>query len=257
MDPEKKPAKAAEVRHELPEDVAISPRNHKPGDEAKAAKADDASEESPSLPVPEQNSDNTPPPEEEDSFFRDEDATEPEMSVEKADVPAPAAAATQPGAFQRHDTGKEVAWTASEFIYHEKDLTWYAILAGIGLVLVLGTYFLSSHDVFTTIVVAAIVVLFAFGAARKPRQMQYAVDDHGVAIGNRHFGYGLFRSYTIDVEDHFHSINLMPMKRFMPIISIYYDLDDEKQIAEVLTAHLPFDTHKIDPVEKLMRRIRF
>ena len=93
--------------------------------------------------------------------------------------------------------------------------------------------------------------------ARKPRELEYNVDDGGLTIGGKHYPYNLFRAFTIAEEDHFHSIDFMPLKRFMPVISIYYDPADEDQIAEVLSAHLPLETHKHDPVEKLMRRIRF
>jgi hypothetical protein len=49
----------------------------------------------------------------------------------------------------------------------------------------------------------------------------------------------------------------MPLKRFMPPLSMYFDPTDEDHIVKVLTSHLPMQDHHHDPIEKLMRMIRF
>jgi hypothetical protein len=43
----------------------------------------------------------------------------------------------------------------------------------------------------------------------------------------------------------------------MPSLSLYYDLDDEDVIGDLLADHLPYAQHQHELTERLMRRIRF
>ena len=165
---------------------------------------------------------------------------------------APAVPANQ----QTHHTEESVAWTASEFIAHEKSPQWYLAMAGAGSAVAAGVY-LITRDMFNTVIVAIAGIIFGVAAGRQPRQMQYGVDQNGVSIGKRFYPYTDFRSFSIADDGAFRSIILMPLKRFMPQLSIYYDPAAEDRIAEVLAAHLPIHEHQHDMTEKLMRRIRF
>lgn len=255
MDPQKPPQSSPDGRQEFHPDTPVSTRDPQPvaGPAAVAysAPADDESEK---------------------SFFRPDDAPSaaapagtqlPDAGGQADDTAGQSAlvGATAPVSVAipgpaGHDTGKTVTWTASEFIAHQKGPDWYLALGLGGLLVTAAVYFLS-RDIFSAVVVALAAVLFGVAASRQPREIQYGVDDHGLSVSNRHYNYSDFRSFSIADEGPFKSINFMPLKRFMPIMSIYYDPADEDKIAEVISAHLPLETHKLDAVEKLMRRIRF
>jgi hypothetical protein len=94
-------------------------------------------------------------------------------------------------------------------------------------------------------------------AARKPKQLQYAVDGSGVTIGQKHFNYGAFKSFSVVPEDAFSSIVLMPLKRFSPLTTIYYSPADEEKIVNILADHLPLEQARVDAIDSFMRRIRF
>jgi hypothetical protein len=49
----------------------------------------------------------------------------------------------------------------------------------------------------------------------------------------------------------------MPLQRFMPPISVYYEPKDEAEILGVIGAYLPNEELRNDYVERLMRKIRF
>lgn len=151
---------------------------------------------------------------------------------------------------------EEIAWNASEFVEHEKSPEWYFAMVGISVVAMIVT-FLITRDWFNAVIVAVAAVLFGVSAARPPRHLQYLISDHGVGVGRRFYVYTDFRSYSLLDEGPMHSIILMPLKRFMPPISLYFDPADEDRIAEVLAAHLPFAEHEHELTERLMRRIRF
>jgi len=151
---------------------------------------------------------------------------------------------------------KAVSWTASEYVEHDKSklwFVWFALIAvgGIGLI------FFITRDFISIIILGVLAVAFGFFAARKPNVLQYQLDNHGITIGQKVYPINLFRSFAIIEEGAFHSITLIPMKRFMPSISLYYAPDDEQAIMAAFGGLLPQETRQQDTIDKLMHRIRF
>ena len=144
-----------------------------------------------------------------------------------------------------------VSWTASEFIAHDKSPNWYILLFG-GAVIAAGLVWLVTKDIVSSAVILVAVAVLAAYSSRKPRELQYTLDDHGIIIGEKHYAYTTFRSFSVIEEGAFSSIELMPLKRFSPPISVYYDPANEDAIADALTPHLPFHPHEPDPVDKLI-----
>jgi len=153
-------------------------------------------------------------------------------------------------------SNESVNWTASEFVAHHKGAMWFIGLAFIAAALAVGIFLLTKDEVSTGVVVIAAI---AFGAlaARQPRELKYMLDNSGVRIGEKFYPYELFKSFSVLEEGAISSIWLMPLKRFMLGLTIYYPPDEEEKIMNVLAAHLPFEDRKIDPVDNLMRKIRF
>lgn len=170
-------------------------------------------------------------------------------------VPAQAPAAPIPE--QRtivDDTG--ISWTASEFIAHEKGGNWYATLAGVA-VLAAAIVGLITKDYITAGIIVFCALLFGIYGARQPRQIPYRVGEEGVTVGQKHHLYEEFRSFSIAQEGAFPSIVFMPLKRFAPATTIYYDPTDEEQIINRLLDRLPFEEHKSDLLDQFLHRIRF
>jgi len=175
--------------------------------------------------------------------------------------PSPSAALLQPQAVASpHDstnnTNEGLAWTASEFVSHEKNAAWYLLLTVIA-VGIAGVVYLLTKDEITTGTVILVAIAFGFYGAKKPRQLPYQVDNGGIKVAGRSFQYTDFKSFAIAREGAFSSIVLMPHRRFAALTVMYYAPDDEAAIVNVLAAHLPLEIHKADLLEKLMLHIRF
>jgi hypothetical protein len=151
---------------------------------------------------------------------------------------------------------QEVAWTASEFIARHKGAGWYIALVLIIIVVGLLVWLLS-QDVVTVGAVVFAIVLFGVSAVRKPRVLTYRMGGKGLAIGDKFYPYAEFKSFSVIQEDAFSSISILPLKRFMPPISVYYEPQDEDAIVTILAAHLPMDNRQPDVVDQLMRKLRF
>jgi hypothetical protein len=168
--------------------------------------------------------------------------------------PAPAPPAAQTPAHAQ--SSAQVSWTASEFVAHHKNAGWYLALIGI-VALLAGSVFVLTEDLVSTIVIAVVGISFGFFAARKPRELQYALDTSGIHMGEKFYPYSQFKSFSLVQEDAAQSVWLMPLKRFMPILTMYFDPNDQDKIAAMLSNFLPFEERQPDAVDRMMHRIRF
>ncbi len=150
-----------------------------------------------------------------------------------------------------------VTWRAHEFIHHPKSAQWYMGLAVWTILLALGVYFMSDSDFVSVGVVLITAIVFGIFASRKPREMDYRIDQNGVSIGDKLFTFASFKSFSQVDEGEYPAIWLMPLKRFMPIISLYFDPAQEQQIIEALSASLPFEDLRPGLIDNLMHRLKF
>jgi len=152
--------------------------------------------------------------------------------------------------------GESIGWTASEFIAHSKTALWY-----IGLMLITviaaGLSFVFSGDFFIVGVIVIISFLFGWTASRKPRELPYLIDFNGLTIDKKLYPFSGFKSFSIVNEGGVDAIWLMPLQRFAPGISIYFDPNDKDKIADILSEYLPIEERKPDLVDTLMHKIRF
>jgi len=152
-----------------------------------------------------------------------------------------------------HET---ITWTASEFVARDKSPNWYLLLA-VGTVAAAALVFLIAGGIISVVVVISAGLLLGIYGTHQPKQRQYRLDQNGIGIGDKYYGYDDFRSFTIAPEEAFAGIVLMPLKRFAVPITIYYAPDDEEKILTILSDHMPFEEYRGDAVEDLMRHIRF
>jgi hypothetical protein len=181
--------------------------------------------------------------------FKPEETAQATASSQDTNAPV----AQEPAEDEPHDA---VSWEAIEFIDHDKPAGWYLMLfAGSALVCV--AVYVIVKDIIAVATIALLAVIVSFAAARKPRKVQYTIDDAGVHIAERNYAFSQFKSFSVaDVAGH-DSIVLIPLKRLMPSISMFFDEEKADQIVDVLSEYLPFEEHKKDSMDQLIHRLRF
>jgi len=163
---------------------------------------------------------------------------------------------TSPVPDKLNDSFEDISWSASEFIAHEKNLIWYVLLTVATLIIAMVVYILTKDKISTVVVVVA-GVMFGVYAARKPRLMNYKLDSSGLTVQAKLFSYDSFKSFAIDENSPIPNIILIPLKRFMPSLSVYLDPSSKEDVINVLSTRLPQDFHEQDFIERFMLRIRF
>lgn len=154
---------------------------------------------------------------------------------------------------QHHDS---ITWTASEFVMNHKTTGWYMLFT-LCLGILGGIIYFITRDFLSVSVIFIAGILFIILAGRKPRQLTYVIDEQGISMGEKFYPYSLFKSFGVGHEGVIGSINLMPLKRFMPELSIYYPTEEENKIIDTLSEYLPHDQREEAGVDRLLRRMRF
>jgi len=149
-----------------------------------------------------------------------------------------------------------ITWTASEFVYHQKNAKWYLVFFALTVVLSGGLWLLMKNlTTIITIVVAAVALVYA--ATKKPRELEYKIDGNSLSIANKSFPLAEFKSFTVVHQDGFSSLVFSPLKRFNLSITIYYDPADEQKILDLLSSRVPMEEKKRDWIDQLMWKIRY
>lgn len=150
-----------------------------------------------------------------------------------------------------------VSWTGSEFIAEHKNPSWYLGLATFIAAICVLIFVISKQDYLSIAFVAIIGLLFGIIASRKPRQLNYLIDDQGITIGPKHYPFGMFKSFSLNHDGAIGYISLLPLQRLRAELSIYFAPEDETKIREALVSYLPQENRAESQIDHLMRRIRF
>ena len=149
-----------------------------------------------------------------------------------------------------------ISWTASEYISHEKSPAWYAAVSA-GSTTVAAIIYIATRELLASITIVIVAFSAIFYAGRKPEIKQYELSDNDIAIDGKHYPLDGFRSFSVMEEGAITSIWLKPLKKFTPTIVVYFAPADGDAIITALSNFLPYQEHKLDPVDKLSKRIRF
>ena len=118
-------------------------------------------------------------------------------------------------------------------------------------------FLVTGKDFVAACMVALAGIIFGVFSARPPRVLNYSISETGVQIGQRLYPYHEFKSFGLSEEGPLRSVLLMPLKRFLPPITVFYEPQAEDSIMNVLASYLPFEHRQPDAIDKLMSRIHF
>ena len=150
----------------------------------------------------------------------------------------------------------QVSWTASEYISHAKGPGWF-ILLGLALFTLVGLIFFTTKDVIASVLVGIAGLTFGIFAARPPQVLDYTINNQGITIGRRSHPFNELKSFAIIDNGVIPSLMLLPLKRFMPPITVFYEPKEEEAIINMLAAYLPHEEKEPDFIDRLMGHIRF
>lgn len=149
-----------------------------------------------------------------------------------------------------------LSWQASEYVQHDKGMRWFLVLCGIACVLLLIDVFLIRSWTFGILLVIMTAVLVIY-ARRPPHLINYSLSPQSLKIDEKQFLLDSFRAFGVIQEEALHLIQLVPIQRFMPPVSIYFPVEEGERIVDILGSVLPMETMEPDLIDRVMQRVRF
>jgi len=177
-----------------------------------------------------------------------------QMPVPQTQPPVPESVSLTPQTQTLQSEDGLVVWEASEHVDYNNSGGWMALMILGGVILAGGIYILV--DILSAIVVLMLLGGLLFYSRLKPKVLRYGVSEEGILVGDRSYDYSEFRSFSFNEEDGINSIFLVPMQRFMVPITMYVAPDNQDQIAEVLSQHLPNEQRSPDFMDRLTAKLR-
>jgi hypothetical protein len=153
-------------------------------------------------------------------------------------------------------SSESLTWAAKEFIEHDRGAGWYVVLL-IGMFLIAAVIYLITKDFFAVGAIVTVALIAAVYASHKPKELTYELSSRTIRVGERTYGYNMFKSFSVAHEGVHTSIILEPTKRFYPPMTLYFPPEMEQQIANNIGNHIPMQEHQPSATERLAHRLKF
>ena len=148
------------------------------------------------------------------------------------------------------------AWSATEYVHHEKHTLWYGLYV-LGTLLLSAVVYFTTKDIMSTVIVFVAILGLVVFASRSPKVQDYEVAGDALRIGQKVYNLHDFKAFSVVEEGSTAEIMLHPLKRFLPMVSVYLPQNQVDDLADYLADSLPVEPYKPDAVDTLLRRIRF
>jgi hypothetical protein len=148
-----------------------------------------------------------------------------------------------------------VRWQASEYIHQEKNALWFLIFGIVVLGLMALAILLMQAWTFAVLIAVMAVAVVVY-ARRPPRVLTYTLSAKGLYVGDRLYDMSEFKSFGVIHDGAEFSVMLIPVKRFLPGVTVYFPEALGEQIVDFLGARLPMQELHLDVIDKIVRKLR-
>jgi hypothetical protein len=148
-------------------------------------------------------------------------------------------------------------WSAPEFVYYEKNRTWYLIVVIVFAALI--AYAVYSQSFLMGIAFFVAGAIFYLYAQKKPATLDIKITENGIQYHDRLFPYEDLKGFWITYDPPEHKyLNVATKYLLVPKLSILLTDQDPVALRKILIEELPEDKRLEDgAADHLGRRIRF
>ena len=158
---------------------------------------------------------------------------------------------------QAHDKSLIFAWTAPEYVRHDKSNRWYLIAGLIAVTSALVALFFGNWSMALAILVFTTVYWY-IDTYHPPKMTSIEISEMGVRIGNLFFPYSQIKAFWIIYDHGIRTLNLRALNHWFGDVVIQLDEIDPVEIRNFLVGQIPEWEGKREPVsETLLRILKF
>lgn len=148
-----------------------------------------------------------------------------------------------------------VRWQAHEYIHHEKNALWFTLFGIVVVGLILLAILVIQSITFAILIPVMAAALLVY-SHRPPRILSYTLSRQGLHINEKLYPFADFKGFGVIRDGNEYSVMLIPVKRFLPGVSVYFPEEAGEAIVDMLGARLPMQELHLDFVDRLVRKLR-
>ena len=153
------------------------------------------------------------------------------------------------------DDDRTLQWQASEYIQDQRSPLWYIALISIVVLLMTVAILWIQSWTFAILVPVMAVALFVY--VRRPAAViNYTLSGKGLFINDTLHSFHEFKAFGVLHDGKEYSIQLIPVRRFRPSLSVYFPEESGEQIVDMLGVRLPMEQLKPDVFDKIVHFLR-
>lgn len=147
---------------------------------------------------------------------------------------------------------KEIRWRSPEFRYYKKGLAWYWLTVIAALVLLIAAVWFSNFLFAFFVIIAELLIIF--WGQKKPSEIEFKLDDRGLAVGDKKFyPYEALSGFAVVDEE----VIFQQKHRLSTYIKALAEPADLGRINSFLTNRLPEFEYRGSLLEHIAKIIRF
>lgn len=154
------------------------------------------------------------------------------------------------------DDDTVVSWTSDGEGLMARAQAWRVRMSVLSVIVGILVFFITGGDWVSSIVIAFAGIAFGFLGSRKPQSVAYQLDHDSIVVGRRQYELDDFRAFSLIENNISASIELLPLHRFAPMLSVQLDRRVQDQVLGILSAQLPFEEHHEDMFDQLLKKIK-
>ena len=105
------------------------------------------------------------------------------------------------------------------------------------------------------LVVASIVASLHIISRKKPKIINYSMDEDILIIDGKAHSLGSFRSFSVVDQNYKEEIRLTPASSTQPVISLRLNEESKTKVFDLLSNTIPYEQAKITLIEKIASKL--
>lgn len=146
-------------------------------------------------------------------------------------------------------------WQAAEYIQHQRNPLWYVALIAIVVILMAMAVLWIKSWTFAILVPVMALALVVY--VRRPAAViDYTLSAKGMFINDTLHSFHEFKAFGVIHDGNEYSVQLIPVRRFRPSLSVYFPEESGEKIVDMLGVRLPMEQLKPDAFDKIVHFLR-
>ena len=148
----------------------------------------------------------------------------------------------------------EISWRIEESDFAPQTAEWFWALGILAFALVVFAVLLKNYLLIVIIALAAFIIYE--NKNKKPELIHFTLDGNGLRVGDKFYPYENFKSFWIyeNIAGQKRELVFRRQQNFMPLLTIFFNNEDESEIQKILNKHLPEKEEPESLIDLLRKR---